>query len=280
MRLNVSVNFLQPRSPPTPRAAAAVTIYALNAAIAELDGAKSGGFGLKYPGFKVSHPDPRFAPMLSRLGLDHLRRALPIWLWSIVAVLVAAHIVAMIIHFRVVELPCHVREVFDLEENESFAGLFTSLILIFAGLTVLYHARQLPEEGRGMRVLWRLLGIGFCLLAIEKFIGLHRKFGFLIGIPRTVLAVGAAVLVGLAYIPFLARLPAATRNLFVVAGAIYLAGAIGFDFATGWFPVITARDWCGDQIVTLGYRLTAAVETGLEMSGVVLFIQAMLKLED
>jgi hypothetical protein len=217
--------------------------------------------------------------MLSQLGLEHLKRRLPIWLWSIVAVLVAAHIVTMIINFRVVELPCHVRELFDLEENESFPGLFTSLILIFAGLTVLYHARQLREEGRAMRFLWQLLGIGFCLLAVEKFIGLHRKFGFLIGIPRQALAAGAAVLVGLAYIPFLLRLPARTRNLFVIAGAIYLAGAIGFDFATGWFPNVAAYDACGDRLVTLGYRLTAAVETGMEMSGVVLFIQAMLKLD-
>ncbi|MDP2620360.1 MAG: hypothetical protein Q8P46_09315 [Hyphomicrobiales bacterium] len=217
--------------------------------------------------------------MLSRLGLEHIERRLPIWLWATVAVLVAAHIVAMIIHFRVAELSCHVRELFDLEENESFAGLFTTLILIFAGLSVLYHARQLREERLFIRFLWRLLGIGFCLLAIEKFIALHRKFGALVDVSWPAVAVGAALIVAIAYIPFLARLPAKTRILFLVAGAIYVIGSIGIDFSTEWFPESGAHDACGDPIVTLGYRLTAAIEAGLEMSGVVLFIQAMLKLK-
>lgn len=217
--------------------------------------------------------------MLTRLGLATLKRWLPIWLWSIVAVLVALHLIAMVIHFRFVELDCHVRELFDLEENESFAGYFTAMILIFAGLSVLYHAREARAEGRYMRVLWVLLGIALCLLSLEKFLGLHRKFGELIDLPWIALGVPVAIVIAIAYVPFLIRLPATVRNLFILAGALFLIGSIGVDFATGWFPEMAARDPCGDHIVTFGYRVTAAIETGLEMSGIVLFIQAMLKLE-
>lgn len=217
--------------------------------------------------------------MLSQPGFGQLRRSLPKWLWAIAALLVVSHVVFMIVHYRITEIPCGLRELFDLEENESLGGFFTTLILMFAGLLVLYHARQSHEENRAIRILWLMLGIGFFFLSIVNIVGLHRIMSALPDVSWTVLATPVAVLVGTAYIPFLLRLPASTRNRFIAAGAIYLAGSIGIDFATEWFPDGAAYDQCMDRIATLGYGLTTAIENALEMSGVILFINTMLKIE-
>jgi hypothetical protein len=58
--------------------------------------------------------------------------------------------------------------------------------------------------------------------------------------------------------------------LFVAAGSIYLAGALGFELAGGWY--LSQADASED----LRYSLLVAAEESLEMSGIVLFIYALL----
>ena len=69
------------------------------------------------------------------------------------------------------------------------------------------------------------------------------------------------------YAGFVRRLPAATRRLFLLAGALYVSGALGFELVEGLYAS------------RAGGRLFAAlitVEECLEMLGVVLFIYALL----
>ena len=55
------------------------------------------------------------------------------------------------------------------------------------------------------------------------------------------------MIIGLASLPFLARLPSRTGNLLVIAGAIYVAGALGVERATDWYDV-------NDLMNTLAYE--------------------------
>jgi len=217
--------------------------------------------------------------MLSQPGFGNLRRSLPKWLWSAVVVLVGMHIAASIVHFRITGLPCHTRELFDLEENESFGQYFMTMILLFAGLLVLYHARRLREQDRATGILWLMLGVGFCVLSVEKVAGVHQIISSWAPVSWTALGATVAVLVGIAYVPFLLRLPASTRNLFIAAGALYLAGSIGIDFAAKWLPGTAVYDPCFDRMASLGIGLTTAIENAMEMSGMVLFINAMINIE-
>ena len=72
-----------------------------------------------------------------------------------------------------------------------------------------------------------------------------------------------------AYLPFLWALPARTRWLFILSGAIYIGGAVGVEWATIWYEE-------NDQLNTLAYNLWNAVEESMEMTGVILFIYALL----
>ena len=68
------------------------------------------------------------------------------------------------------------------------------------------------------------------------------------------------------FVPFLLSLPAATRNVFVAAGCLYVVGAVGVEMI-------------GDPMDadTMMYNLTTVVEEGMEMGGVILFLAATLR---
>jgi len=71
-----------------------------------------------------------------------------------------------------------------------------------------------------------------------------------------------------AYAPFVARLDARTRRLFVVSGALFVGGALGMEFVQGWHDGLYGRDGTTALITT--------VEEVLEMSGVTVFVYALL----
>jgi len=74
---------------------------------------------------------------------------------------------------------------------------------------------------------------------------------------------------GFAYARFLFHLPAQTRRMFIVAGVLFVAGALGVEQVTE----IYLKDHSTNS---LGYSLLTAAEEGLEMISVVLFIHALL----
>lgn len=113
--------------------------------------------------------------------------------------------------------------------------------------------------------------IGFHILSIDEVVGLHEYVNTLTE-DTTWTTYGAIIvlIIGLANLPFLARLPSRTRNLFIIAGAIYVGGALGVERATDWYDE-------HDLMNTLAYNLWTAVEECMEMSGIVLFIFALLE---
>src|SRR5690606_14835132 len=84
-------------------------------------------------------------------------------------------------------------------------------------------------------------------------------------IPGAVVAAG----VGGIYLGFLFALPRRTAVMFVLGGAIYLGGAVGIELLTEPFLENDALD-------TLPYNIWTAVEEGMEMGGVLIFLDALL----
>jgi hypothetical protein len=73
----------------------------------------------------------------------------------------------------------------------------------------------------------------------------------------------------LSYRRFLRSLPSRTRHLFLLAGAIFVGGAIGIEAVSGLHASVHGEE-------SLIYHLIITVEELLEMSGVVLFIYALM----
>lgn len=82
---------------------------------------------------------------------------------------------------------------------------------------------------------------------------------------------GLAVVVVLAVLfgRFLLRLPAKTRNTFLISAFLYIGGAVGFDIVGIFHSELHSDN-------NLTYSMIATVEESLEMAGVIVFIYALL----
>ena len=79
-----------------------------------------------------------------------------------------------------------------------------------------------------------------------------------------------AILIGIAYIPFLRSLDRKTAIQFVVGGALFVGGAVGVELATESYAD-------NDELNTLAYYMWTGVEEGMEMAGVLVFLQALIQ---
>jgi hypothetical protein len=71
------------------------------------------------------------------------------------------------------------------------------------------------------------------------------------------------------FLPFLWAMPGRTRWLLMLSGAIYLGGAVGVEWGTIWYEDNGLLD-------TLPYNLWNALEEGMEMGGIILYIYTLL----
>jgi len=156
----------------------------------------------------------------------------------------------------------------------------------YSGLTMLAAAVLLGwiavhERLRGHRfhAHWMWLGILFALMAMDEMVALHemsaRPLREFFGVSRGPLyhawVIPAMAFLGfmaVAYFRFLFALPARTRILFVVSGAIYVAGALGMEMIGSARAAAYGQD--------LVYGVLATLEEVLEMSGMVLFLYSLM----
>ena len=84
------------------------------------------------------------------------------------------------------------------------------------------------------------------------------------------IAAPITLLVGLFYLPFLWRLPRGTAIGFVVAGSIFVGGALGTELLAGSIATTSGLE-------SLTYRFVAALQEFMESLGLTKFISILLK---
>lgn len=159
---------------------------------------------------------------------------------------------------------------FDLDEEQSIGTWFSTLILLFAGLLSLFEARYPGIGPKRWHLAWWLLGVGFCLLSLDEVAGFHEFVNTIVEDTHwTTFGAVLVIALGAVLLPFTLALPVRTRVLFLVAGVIYVGGAVGVERATIWYEE-------NDQLDTLAYKLWTALEEFMEMVGVTLYIYAVI----
>jgi len=122
---------------------------------------------------------------------------------------------------------------------------------------------------------WWALALGFVYISVDESVNLHEMLGPLFDTEGVlhfgwVIPAAAVVLgVGLAFVGFLRRLDRATMGRFVVAGALYVTGAVLCELPLGWWT-----EQYGDA--DLGYALIDWCEETLEFTGLTLFAGSLL----
>lgn len=155
------------------------------------------------------------------------------------------------------------------------SGLLATCAVLF------WTAGDDAVAARAHRVLpWRGLALVFTYLSIDELVMLHeradeplqRMFGTSGALlwAWVLLAAPLVLIFALAYVPFLLGLPPATRAGLVLAGAVYVGGAIGMEMVGSHFFALGGLE-------SPAYQLSATLEEALEMSGLVLAIATLVR---
>ncbi|MEG4483795.1 hypothetical protein [Microcoleus sp. D2_18a_B4] len=169
---------------------------------------------------------------------------------------------------------------FNLDREINYPSWYSSFTLLFCGILLGIIASAKKKEGDRYFGHWKALGFMFVFFCLDEILSLHeiliindlRKALDLGGIFYFIWVIPGAIFVGvtgLTYLKFLRHLPRKTRNFFLLAGSIYVGGALGMEMVCGYYA-----DAVGQR--NLIYGLMASVEEILEMVGVIVFIYALL----
>ena len=191
------------------------------------------------------------------------------WLTAIVCGLLAVHIVLQVWHYQWDELPWLLRQFFDVDEEDSLPTWYSATALLLASFLLLLISRRKRIDRDPWVRYWYGLTLAFAALSMDEIAGLHETLNSLIDFSWTIPGGILAALFDLAYLRFLLHLPSRTRWLFILSGIIFVTGAVVVERSTDWYDD-------EDLLNTLPYNLWNALEEGLEMGGVVLFIYALL----
>lgn len=190
-------------------------------------------------------------------------------LWITVGVLLGMHVVLQVLHFEVVEIPWYFRQIFDVDEEDSFPTWYSASVLLLTSVCLWINARRMRTVKDPMRWHWLGLAIGFLVLSIDEIAGMHETMNSLTEVSWALPGAVVAAVVGGAYLAFLVRLDRKTAIQFVIGGAIFVGGAVGVE-------LYTERYLENDQLNTLAYNLWNGLEEGMEMVGVLIFLRALL----
>lgn len=169
---------------------------------------------------------------------------------------------------------------FNLENN--FPAFFSTLLLLYASiiLFVIYAQTKSTSSGKGKKG-WFVLGCIFSFLAIDENIQIHEISSDFV---RPMLANDLAGLLHWAWVipyflfflavavylfRFVIALPAVTRTLFFLSAFLFVSGAIGLELLEGYFFKKYGLNHIYNQLLY-------CVEELLEMTGIIIFIYALL----
>lgn len=170
---------------------------------------------------------------------------------------------------------------FDLGKDFNIPTLFSTILLLTASI-ILFFIQWCSQK----RIIgaptkhWLILGVIFLFLSIDESVRLHEETidtirnrmpfkvtGYFYN--AWVIPYGLFVIAVAGYfLPFLAKLPRRTRNLMVVAGVVYVAGALGLEMVEGKEEIANGKNGL--------VHIYETFEEVMEMTGVIIFIYALL----
>ncbi len=202
------------------------------------------------------------------------------FLLSIIALLVFFNLVerAIVYWLNATQGTQLISHYFNFDQEANFPSLYSALALGFCSylLIIIFNIRK-AKKTRDVKH-WKALSLIFLFLALDEACSIHE---LLIPVLR-----GAINARGILYftwvvpaffllIVFLAvfrkfifNLPTKTRTIFILAGSVYVVGALGMELVGGYIA-----DTIGYNTF---YGLASTIEELLEMFGIVIFVNGLL----
>lgn len=170
---------------------------------------------------------------------------------------------------------------FSLNAEQNPPSLFSAGALLLTAAVCGLCARQSNSKEN---VFWILMAIVFAYLAIDEAVSIHELFtpwSRVIFHASGAFANAWVIPYGIALIVFLffifgplMRLPSETRNGFVLAGILFVTGALGFEMIDAGVRNPAFIPWMTEKLASPVYMLC---EESLEMLGVALALRTCLR---
>ncbi|HWO43359.1 MAG TPA: hypothetical protein VNO43_16315 [Candidatus Eisenbacteria bacterium] len=170
---------------------------------------------------------------------------------------------------------------FDLDAEANIPTYFSASLLLSAALFLSIISTLKRKARAPYASNWTILAFIFLYLAVDEAARLHdlmtRPLRELLSDRATGIFYFTWVIPGLAltfvlgvfFLRFMLHLPAQTRSSFVIAGVLYIAGAIGLEMIGGRYAEQRGLD-------DLTYTMITTLEESLEMAGSIIFVRGLM----
>lgn len=164
---------------------------------------------------------------------------------------------------------------FSLSYEQNIPTWYSSSLLLACAALLALIAAGARKAGSGYTRHWWVLALGFLYISLDETVSLHEAAGWLrlggvLYFSWVIPAAAVVAVVGLSYLRFLGHLPRRTRNQFIIAGVVYVTGAVLMELPLGYW---TEREGSHN----LGYGLIDLVEESLEILGMSMFLLSLLE---
>lgn len=179
-----------------------------------------------------------------------------------------------------VEAGALVIQYFNFNTEGNIPTFYSAILMLIAA--VLLFVVALQNRRTDQAKYWWVLGCIFLFMAMDESAQIHEgvtKLMYLmlstVQLPgyflyAWVIPYSLAILAaGLFFFNFMLKLPSLIRNLFFAAGGLFVTGALGLEMLEGHYNIVYGY---GNVYTTI----LCTIEELLEMSGVILFIYALL----
>lgn len=199
-------------------------------------------------------------------------------LWSATAIVISLGILRQLYVYRFgYETALHELRLITLDGELTIPSWYSSTLMLIAAAVLAIHASLASSNREPTRWHWWVLTAIFVYLSADETANLHGignrlvrdgDYAAMFSFRWVIAAAPLLVIGGLAFLPFLRRLPYAIAWKIVLAGIIYVGGAFGLEMVGGYLSAT--------QGFESGAYLTEVVfEEGFEMIGVTLFITVL-----
>lgn len=196
---------------------------------------------------------------------------------AVVSFLVCANLIGLVSYFV---FDSSRLGMFDLDQEGNVTTFYASASLLFSGVLLGVIATAKKKQQSREFAYWLFLSAIFVFLSIDESASLHERlirpvrelfsttgiFYYAWVIPYG----GLVILMGGIYMRFVLSLPRKTGLLFILAGAVFLTGAIGGEFIGGFWYESYGVD-------NIAYAIITMFEESFEMIGIVIFIYGLLQ---
>ena len=209
------------------------------------------------------------------------RRTIVRVLFATTLFLLSASIAGQLAKYALGEQAYRFNRLFYVDFEGNIPTFFSSILLILASILLWFITILKKSSQDSYRHYWATLAFIVLFMAVDEAVGLHEMLDKVRWVPGhrkggifhygwVLFGMAMVMAVAISYLKFFFALPARTRMQFFTAAAVFVGGAIGTEILGGNYSASHGGEG------SLQFSLFATVEEGLEMTGVILLINALL----